>query len=514
MLQNCNYLEYTCIMAIPLPQEINALIQQLNQGQFRAVAQRAQVLADKHPKEFVLHHILALALDQSQQYPQAALAYEKALKLNPNMAELWFNYAIVQTALNQLSAAELSYHSAIRLNPRFFEAYGNLGTVLQNQGKLDEAIASYQTGLRIQPQDARGHFNLGTALRDKGLLTEAIASYEQAIALFPNYTDAYNNLGETCRDQGDMTTAVRHYQQALTLNPAHPGANYNMGEFLYLAKRFEEAIPYFEASQLDDWQSRVLYCLYRAEKFEAFRAMRDDILRQGPHTAPFIATLSTHYSINHSEPDPYRFCPDGLAFVYHRSLPELAPGSPLLSALLQEIAQADIAERKQARLTNGRQSAGNLFKRPEAAFRTLGELVKREFSLYLSRFSQADCTLITHFPKTLEFTSSWYVKMQNGGHLDAHIHEIGWISGAVYLAMPETEDPREGAFEYGTHGDQYPQLHHRFPSGLIKPAVGDIVLFPSSLFHRTIPFHAETERICIAFDLKPAVEVTAAPTAY
>jgi hypothetical protein len=33
--------------------------------------------------------------------------------------------------------------------------------------------------------------------------------------------------------------------------------------------------------------------------------------------------------------------------------------------------------------------------------------------------------------------------------------------------------------------------------------VGDIVLFPSSLFHRTIPFSADEDRICVAFDLKP-----------
>lgn len=492
------------MMAIPLSQEINALIQQLNRGQFEAVIQRARPLVAQHPREFILHHLLALAFDQQQAYPQAAEAYRHALNLNPKVPELWFNYAIVKTYLNDLVAAEQAYAQAIALNPQFFEAHGNLGTILQKQGRLDEAVASYQRGLRIQPQDARGHFNLGTVLRDQGDLQAAVQSYERAIDLFPNYTDAYNNLGETWRDQGDMTRAVNCYQQALQRNPQHAAANYNMGEFLYLAKRFEEAIPYFETSQLEDWQARVLYCLYRAEQFEVFKQRRDAMLAQGPHTAPFIATLSTHYSINHGEPDPYQFCPDGFSFVYHRSLPELAPGSPLLTQLLNDIAQADIAERKQARLTHGKQSAGNLFKRAEASFRALGEIVKREFRLYHEHYKHADCALITHFPSALEFTSSWYVKMQTGGHLDAHIHEIGWISGAVYLAMPETEDEKEGAFEYGTHGDQYPQLHDRFPTRYIKPAIGDIVLFPSSLFHRTIPFQADAERICIAFDLKPA----------
>lgn len=501
-------------MAIPLPQEINHLIQQLNASQFSSVVKRASQLVALHPREFVLHHILALALDQNQQYAEAAQAYAKALQLQPNATDLWFNQAIVLTHLNQLQQAEQAYRKAIALNPQFFEAHGNLGTVLQKQGRLDEAVACYQMGLRIQPQDARGHFNLATALRDQGHLQAAVESYERAIALFPNYPDAYNNLGETWRDQGDMSKAVQHYQRALQFNPQHAGANYNMGEFLYLAKRFEEAIPYFQASQLDDWQSRVLYCLYRAEKFEDFKQLRDQIVQQGPHTAPFVATLSTHYSLNHGEPDPYQFCPNGLDFVYHRPIPELASGSLLLQELLATIAETEIAERKQARLTNGKQSAGNLFKRPEPAFRTLGELVRREFRAYRQHFQHAQCALVTHFPEALEFTSSWYVKMQKGGHLDAHIHEIGWISGAVYLAMPETQDPKEGAFEYGTHGDQYPKLHDRFPSNFIKPEVGDIVLFPSSLFHRTIPFNTDAERICVAFDLKPAAGLQTARSLY
>jgi uncharacterized protein (TIGR02466 family) len=484
-------------------QDINHIIQLLNQGHLAAAESSAKKLISQFPNVFVLHHVLSLALDQQQKYAEAATSYRNALKLQPNTPDLLFNLAIVLTHINQLDEAENSYRSAIKLNPRFFEAYGNLGILLQQQGKLDEAIASYQAGLKINPQDARAYFNLGTVLRDKGLLADAVDSYQNAIKLFPNYTDAYNNLGETLRDQGNMVEAIKHYQQALSLNPDHVLANYNMAEFLYLAQRYDEAIPYFEKSQLEDWQDRVLFCLYKAERFADFKQKRDAIISQQAHTAPFLATLSTHYSINFNEPDPYNFCKNGFDFVYHNAIPELAEGSSLLNSLLNDIKNADIAERKQARLTNGKQSAGNLFKRPEASFRALGELVKREFLAYKNKFSDADCELILSFPNELEFTSSWYVKMQQGGHLNGHIHEIGWISGAVYLAIPETQNIEEGAFEYGTHGDDYPQQHQNFPTQFIKPTVGDIVLFPSSLFHRTIPFNTQQQRICVAFDLKP-----------
>jgi uncharacterized protein (TIGR02466 family) len=370
--------------------------------------------------------------------------------------------------------------------------------------------------LSINPQDARGYFNLGTALRDKGALSDAINSYRKAITLFPNYTDAHNNLGETLRDQGDMDAAVKSYQAALALNADHANANYNMAEFLYLAKKYDEAIPYFERSQLDDWQARSMYCLYKAERFDEFKSKLDEVARTTRHTAPFIATLSTHYAINFGVDDPYNFCKNGLDFVYHKPIAELAnPNSPLLKQLLHDIENTDIAERIQGMLHNGKQSAGNLFKRPESSFRTLAELIKKEFVNYKNAFSTANCELILSFPTALEFTSSWFVKMRQGGHLSPHIHEIGWISGAVYLAMPTPQtNSNEGAFEYGTHGDNYPiklnaaqEKHQDFPTAHVMPKVGDIVLFPSSLFHRTIPFNTDEERICIAFDLKPASQV-------
>lgn len=489
----------------PTPQEIQSTLALLNAGQLAETEVAAKKLLTRYPDTFILYHALAIAQDGMQKYAEAVESYRKAMKLQ-NMPELHFNLGIALTHLNRLDEAIASYRAAIQLQPQFFEAHGNLGTVLQKQGKLVEAIASYQKGLSINQQDARGHFNLGTALRDHGQLAEAVKSYQEAIRLFPNYTDAYNNLGETLRDQGNMEDAVKAYQQALGLNPQHPQANYNMAEFLYLAKRYQDAIPYFETSQLEDWQARSLYCLYKAEKFDDFKQTLDSIISETPHTSPFIGTLSTHYAINFGIDNPYNFCKNGFDYVYQCSIPELAPDSPLLLDLLRDINQSEIAERKQGMLHYGTQSAGNLFKRPEASFLKLSELIKQEFVRYKERYAGADCELIKSFPEDLEFTSSWYVKMRQGGHLDPHIHEIGWISGAVYLAMPKNKQhPEEGNFEYGTHGDQYPQMHQNFPAQSIAPEVGDIVLFPSSLFHRTIPFTSNEERICIAFDLKPQI---------
>jgi Tfp pilus assembly protein PilF len=489
----------------PSQLDVQSVLTLLNSGKLVEAEAAAKKLAVRFPSAFILHHILGVAQDGLSKFADAVSSYSKALAIQPNTPDLHFNLAIALTNTGRLVEAESHYRKTIALQPQFFEAHGNLGTILQKLGKLEEAINSYRKALSIN-EDPRGHFNLGTALRDEGKLDEAITHFKRAIAMFPNYADAHNYLGECLRDQGNMQEAIQCYLDTLKLNANHPGANYNMGEFLYLAGRFDEAVTYFEQSQLDDWQQRALYCTYKAEHFDEFKAKLDEIVRtHKKHDAPFLATLSTHYATNFGVEDPYNFCKNGFDFVYQKSIPELAePNSQFLKDLLHDINNTAIEVRAQGMIINGKQSAGNLFKRPEASFRHLGEIVRQEFLNYKNNFAGADCELIKSFPNTLEFTSSWYVRLRRGGFVDRHIHEVGWISGAVYLVLPkDKKDPTEGCFEYGLHGDNYPQKHNNFPVGIATPSVGDIVLFPSSLFHRTIPFNSNEERICIAFDLKP-----------
>jgi tetratricopeptide (TPR) repeat protein len=489
--------------------EMQPVLQLLNTGRLAEAEAAARKMTARYPDAFILYNILGIAQDGQSKFSEAVNSYTKALSLQPNTPDLHFNLAIALTNVGNYEVAATHYHHAIALNPNFFEAYGNLGTVLQKQGLLEDAIKNYKTALTIH-EDPRGHFNLGTALRDEGKLDDAIAHFKRAIEMFPNYVDAHNYLGECLRDQGNMEDAIKSYLDALALNPDHSGANYNMGEFLYLAGRFDEAVGHFDRSQLDDWQERALYCTYKAKHFDAFKTKLDEIvLTHKKHDAPFLATLSAHYARNFGVEDHYNFCKNGFDFVYQNSIQELAePDSQFLKDLLNDIDNTAIEVRAQGMIINGKQSAGNLFKRPEASFRKLGELVRQEFIHYKNRFAGADCELIKSFPQELEFTSSWYVRLRRGGFVDRHIHEVGWISGAVYLVLPkEKKDPSEGCFEYGLHGDNYPQNHDDFPVGLATPNVGDIVLFPSSLFHRTIPFNSNEERICIAFDLKPEGDI-------
>ena len=98
--------------------------------------------------------------------------------------------------------------------------------------------------------------------------------------------------------------------------------------------------------------------------------------------------------------------------------------------------------------------------------------------------------------------TGWYNRLEKNGHHISHIHQTGWLSGVIYLKTINLSNSDEGAIEFGLHGYDLPITDEKYPRKLHRPKKGDIVLFPSSLFHKTIPFTTDTERCTIAFDFK------------
>ena len=100
----------------------------------------------------------------------------------------------------------------------------------------------------------------------------------------------------------------------------------------------------------------------------------------------------------------------------------------------------------------------------------------------------------------------WGNILRAQGHQDGHIHNLGWLSGVYYVEMPDVlreDDPaHEGWIEFNLPGygipDRGTATVHR-----VCPQPGMIVLFPSYVWHRTVPFDGDGERISVAFDLHP-----------
>ena len=151
----------------------------------------------------------------------------------------------------------------------------------------------------------------------------------------------------------------------------------------------------------------------------------------------------------------------------------------------------------------GTQTDGPLFSRIEPEIQAVRRAVVAAVELYCAELPPPDFdhpTLGVPRDRRVRFSGSWSVRLLDGGRHANHVHPRGWISSALYVALPVSLVDQDG---WLTLGQPQPSLGLDLPaSRAIRPAVARLILFPSWMWHGTIPF-AAGERLTIAFDVAP-----------
>ena len=92
--------------------------------------------------------------------------------------------------------------------------------------------------------------------------------------------------------------------------------------------------------------------------------------------------------------------------------------------------------------------------------------------------------------------------MKNGGKLDPHMHDRGWLSGSVYINVPPKIKQDSGNLIVCIEDERLIKKDNNEKIS-VNVITGSICLFPASLLHYTIPFESDQERIVLAFDVIP-----------
>ena len=474
---------------------------------------------------------LGTIFNKIKDYDNAILSYEKAIEQKDSYFQAYFNLGNSLKAKGLIDEAKKSYLKSIKINSNYFEANLNLGIIYHNESLYDEAIDCFECAIEAKPSSLSAYNNLGNTLLAKGEGSLAIKAYKKGIALDknnfkiysdlgnaykltgdhknaifnieksielnPKYSENYSNLANIYNDIGDINKAIELYKSALNYNPNLIFVNYNLAMIFYKLNKLESAIKYFKLSKYNDYEERILQCQYKLGLFKEFNIGLDNQIKKR-NVSRLIASLSAHASISLKQSNDYNFCKNPLDYIIKEKIDD----KKLLSSLFNKIKEDNINHRHQGLLDNGIQSSGNIFDLGDSVFSELKEVIFKFSDLYVNSFKEKECEFIKNWPKQRKIRG-WYVHMKENGFLKPHIHEGGWLSGSLYISMPEKkENLNQGNIEFGLDGYDYPQKNGKFKKTIINVLEGDIVMFPSSLFHNTIPFKGK-ERICIAFDINP-----------
>ena len=163
-----------------------------------------------------------------------------------------------------------------------------------------------------------------------------------------------------------------------------------------------------------------------------------------------------------------------------------------------------IGYRAQNLLSHGSQTYGNLFDVEPELTKGIQEIIRAEVDKYRVNFAESREGFIKNWPARYSIRG-WLISMKSGGELRSHMHEEGWISGSIYLNVPHKLKSNGGNLVVCIEDEKFMEEGRKNPKNIIDVVTGNLVLFPASLLHYTIPFDSKDERTVLAFDVIPTV---------
>ena len=372
---------------------------------------------------------------------------------------------------------------------------------LINEGNFNEVVNKYKKIVEIEPNNYKAHNNLGNALKELGKLKEAATSYRQAIKIKSDYTKAHFNLGNILNDFGKFKEAIPSLLLALKINPNYSEAHNCLAISYKKLKKFEQAITHYKKANTSESRAQILQCLYVLKKTNEYIKYLSKLCRDDPKNIK-VASISTFVSNQLNLDNIYPFCKNPLKFIFFKNIKSnFIPFKKFINSLINEC--SNLTSVWESRTTKkGFQSKGNLFNLQALSILNLKKIILETINEYKIKYKTKPDGFITQWPNKFSLLGA-YNRLLKHGYQQPHIHPAGWLSGCFYLKMPKPLKKSEGAINFSLHGYDYPIVNSDIPSYQYSPVEGDLILFPSSLFHKTIPFSSNDERHVIAFDTIP-----------
>jgi len=428
------------------------------------------------PRSAVAEHNLAGVYGDMQRYAESLDAAQRAFSKGLDAPETWLVRARSLQGLGRFEEAEQAYREALRRRPAYADAHGELAQLIWMRTEDSGAAAeTLNAALRANPSDI-------ALVVKKAQLNEYAA----------NPRLAYATLGEAPAE-------VRASPMIEAL-AAQLASHFDPDRALGHARR--------AASQAPE-EHIVLVALCQAQLAagdpEAAARTALEMRRRWSLDQHAIALLATAWRMMGAP--GYRELFDYDRFVRAQPI-ETPKGWRSLEAYMADLAEA--IDRLHAlrthpvgqSLRHGTQSQQGLLNSDDPVIAAFFGAIDTAIRAYIRDLGPGDDPLRSRATGDYAFHGAWSVRLRPGGFHTDHVHQQGWISSACHLVVPASVSAgHEGWLKFGEPG--VPTKPPLPAEHFVKPQAGTLVLFPSYMWHGTVPFTGDDKRMAVAFDLLP-----------
>lgn len=496
-----------------LESHINLALAAGQDGQHQIALDAVEFGLKNFPDNARLLAIRAMALRNADRISEALPVFRLALTADPDRALTHRNYAATLMAAGDADAAASEFSEAARLGLNNRETHLGWAAARLERGEVDAALAMYKEVIAALPFDdeaARAIVRISVEYQTD---TDAFDCYRRTAQKFPTNIHAWLRwvaaaLSHSCFAEAyDVASkALVHFPDATPLIAARLYANGMMGDPATVIGDLLSTVQREDGDQYRDLLSQVAI---KAGDGRLAAQQAEILTTRTPLDQSGWAYLATAWRMLGDEREHWLCDYERLVGEQFVSPVNAFSATDGFTAQVAETLNAlhnTLAAPGDQSLRGGTQTSGSLFDRQDATIQALKQSVTDAVLCYIDTLPKdGDHPYLRRISNRFRFSGSWSVKLRSQGHHVPHFHGQGWISSAYYARLPDSlgsdERNTDGWIGFGQPPGIY-GLDHA-PRKLVKPQEGLLVLFPSYMWHGTLPFVGDQYRLAAAFDVTP-----------
>ncbi len=527
------------------PQLLNSLgTTQLELGKAKNAVQSFKKALSANPLDIEVKYNLARAYKEVGLYNEAETIFVDVIRKKPTYSQASIHLADIHTNLGALEKAQKCLTSVLERDPANVVALNNLGNVLRRDNNFKASAERFEAAIKLQPTNSTLRRNLAATLVLLNRREEAKQCFIDAVSLTPLDWTAQEELAAFLWEEGvespfeyiephinhedanaafvlayiKLLVRADQFQKALdVLNSQEHLLRSNLDLYIYKARvhrelgDYDASLDYVEKGEklkinnsigLESEAGYTLLSLGRAK--EALTKF-SKLVKQEPRNQGWWTMLSTCYCLLNEENKYHWLCNYQQLLAVMPVLPSKEKRQNLNDELREVLEALHQNERHPIgqSLRNGTQTYENLFDGKNEVINTLSSLILERAQEFIELQSKdRKHPFLSRLSKDLTFKGSWSVKLRTDGYHRSHYHPEGWLSGVYYVDVPNAvHNNGEGWLTFGRADIANQNFEGDFA---VKPKSGNLVLFPSYMWHGTNVFTSSTARLTVAFDIIPS----------